>query len=71
MKIKRIIDQNRRDFTAIYECEHCGHEHEDSGYDDSYFHQQVIPKKKCPKCGKYAPEDYRPLTTKFPDGEQH
>lgn len=26
MKIKEIISQNRRDFTAIYQCEHCGHE---------------------------------------------
>lgn len=66
MKIKKIISQHRRDFTALYVCEHCGHEHEGSGYDDAYFHQEVIPEKKCPECGKKAPEDYRALTTKYP-----
>lgn len=25
MRIQRKIRQHRRDFTAIYECEHCGH----------------------------------------------
>ena len=70
MQIKRIVSQNRRDFTAIYECEHCGHEYEGSGYDDSYFHRQVIPEKKCPKCNKAAGNDYRALTTKYPDGFQ-
>ena len=67
MKIKKITEQTRRDFWAIYECEHCGHEEEGSGYDDTNFHQNVIPNKKCPKCGKIAPEDHRPLTTKYPD----
>lgn len=67
MKIKEILSQNRRDFQAIYQCEHCGFEKESSGYDDSYFHQQVIPKMKCDKCGKTADESYRPLTTKYPD----
>ena len=67
MEIQKIISQNRRDFTAIYECEHCGHTHEGGGYDDSNFHQNVIPEKKCPECGKKASDDYRPLTTKHPD----
>ena len=67
MKIKQIISQNRRDFHAIYECEHCGFTEQGSSYDDSYFHQSVIPAKKCKKCGKTADEDYRPLTTKYPD----
>lgn len=68
MKIQKIISQSRRDFTAIYECEHCGHTEEGSGYNDSYFHQEVIPNKECIKCGKKAPENYRGLTTKYPDG---
>jgi ribosomal protein L37AE/L43A len=67
VKIKKITDQIRRDFTAIYECEYCGHEEKGTGYDDSYFHQEVIPKKKCKECGKTAGDDYRPLTTKYPD----
>lgn len=70
MKIKQILSQSRRDFKAIYECEHCGHTEEGSGYDDQYFHEQVIPNMTCPKCEKKAPEDYRPLTTKYPEGFQ-
>jgi len=67
MKIQKIVSQHRRDFTAIYECEHCGHTQEGDGYDDSYFHQTVIPGKVCPECGKKAADDYRPLATKYPD----
>ena len=65
MKIKEITSQYRRDFNAVYECEHCGHTQTDSGYDDDYFHRTVIPNMTCPKCGKKASEDYRPLTTKY------
>ncbi len=70
MKIKQILSQSRRDFTAIYICEHCGNEEKSSGYDDTNFHQNVIPKMKCKKCGKMADENYRPLTTKYPDYQQ-
>lgn len=67
MKINRIVSQSRRDFIAIYECEHCGATHEGNGYDDNNFHRNVIPKKKCKECGKTAGEDYRALTTKYDD----
>jgi predicted RNA-binding Zn-ribbon protein involved in translation (DUF1610 family) len=67
MKIEKIIRQHRRDFQAIYECEHCGFTKEDGGYDDAYFHNEVIPKMVCPKCGKTADESYRPLATKYPE----
>ena len=70
MKIKQITSQHRRDFKAIYECEHCGETETGSGYDDTYFHQEVVPKKICAKCGKTAGDEYRPLTTKYPDGIQ-
>lgn len=70
MKIKQITSQNRRDFNAVYVCDHCEHEHSGYGYDDSYFHNTVIPKMVCDKCGKMAKDDYRPLTTKYPDGMQ-
>ncbi len=70
MRIKTILKQSRRDFTAIYECEHCGHEETSDGYDDSNFHKNVIPKFVCPECGKKADENYRPLTTKYPEGVQ-
>lgn len=68
MRIKRIVDQHRRDFTAEYECEHCGYTYKGSGYDDANFHRNVIPNMKCPKCGKTASADYRPLETKYPEG---
>lgn len=71
MRIKQILSQNRRDFWAIYECEHCGYTKKDSGYDDANFHENVIPNQlKCDKCGKLADETYRPLTTKYPEGYQ-
>lgn len=77
MKIKKILNQHRRDFDAIYECQFCGHEKKQYGYDDSHFHLVVIPKMVCDKCGKSVdknadelPEEYRPLSTKYPDGMQ-
>lgn len=70
MKIKKILSQNRRDFKAIYECEHCGHTQDGYGYDDNYFHSEVIPNMTCQKCNKKAAEDYRPLQTKYPEGFQ-
>ena len=69
MKIKEIKSQNRRDFTGIYICEHCNHEQTGSGYDDSYYHQYVIPKIRCEKCGEISPNSYRPLTPKYSDGD--
>ena len=70
MKIKQILNQSRRDFNADYECEHCGHVEEDAyGYDDTNFHQNVIPAMKCDKCGKTADDNYRPLSTKYPDSQ--
>jgi transcription elongation factor Elf1 len=70
MKIKEKIWQNRRDFEAIYVCEHCGHEEKRKGYDDANFHKNVIPFFKCKKCEKMAGNDYKPLGTKYPEGFQ-
>ena len=70
MKIKKITWQHRRDFEAIYVCEHCGYEKDGGGYDDSNYHNNVIPKMKCSDCGKQADETYRPLTTKYAEGFQ-
>lgn len=53
MKIRNIIWQNRRDFSAIMICEGCGYEKEiKHGYDDRNYHDNVIPAAKCPNCGK-------------------
>ena len=68
MRIKEIINQSRRDFSATYECEHCGDTTKGGGYDDDYFHKNVIPAMECKSCGKSAPETYRPLATKYPEG---
>ena len=65
MKIKEITSQYRRDFTAIYVCEHCGDECKASGYDDANFHNNVIPAMKCQKCGKKAADNYRALAPKY------
>ena len=65
MKIKEITDQHRRDFHAIYICEHCQTEETGSGYDDDNFHRNVIPNMTCKSCGKTAGDNYRPLATKY------
>ena len=70
MRIKEIISQYRRDFTAIYACEHCGPVETKRGYDDAYFHNNVVPNMKCPQCEEVASNTYRPLTTKYPEGFQ-
>lgn len=73
MKIKRILNQHRRDFNAIYVCEGCGFEEESSGYDDRNFHDNVIPRIKCKQCGKSSndlglPVEY--IQTRYPEGMQ-
>ena len=64
MKIREITSQHRRDFSAVYECEHCGHTHKSYGYDDANFHNNVIPAMRCPSCDKTAADTYRPLAPK-------
>lgn len=68
MRIKEITFQHRRDFIAIYECEHCGETRKGGGYDDDNYHRNVIPKMTCKACGKTASDTYRPLATKYPEG---
>jgi transcription elongation factor Elf1 len=70
MKIKEKLSQHRRDFHAIYVCEHCGHEEKSDGYDDANFHQNVIPNMKCKKCELKAGDDYKPNATVYPEGYQ-
>jgi transcription elongation factor Elf1 len=70
MKIKKIISRNRRDFRAIYECEHCGAVKKGCGYDDTYFHNEVIPQMKCKVCGKTSPTNYEPRKTKYEEWEE-
>lgn len=67
MKIKKIESQSRRDFVAVYTCEHCGQEIKGTGYDDNNFHQNVIPEMVCGACSQKAGEEYRGLAPKYPD----
>ena len=50
MRVKKILYQHRRDFNAIYDCEHCGHEVFGDGYDDRNFHENVIPTMRGTRC---------------------
>ena len=70
MRIKSMLSQSRRDFVAMFECEHCGHTVRKSGYDNVNFHTNVIPKIACKKCGKTASDDYVPLEPRYPEGMQ-
>jgi len=74
MKIKKMISQHRRDFRAIIQCEGCGNEENlDNGYDDRYYHDEVLPNMKCKKCSKSRNELGVKGTftnTKYPEGYQ-
>ncbi len=74
MRIKKITSQNRRDFTAIMKCEFCEHEENNtSGYDDRFYHDNVIPDMKCKECGKSTNSENGEISrteTKFPEGLQ-
>lgn len=70
MRIKEIINQHRRDFTAIYECEHCQNESKGSGYDDAHFHAKVIPEMVCTECGNKSPISYEPLAPTYLESQQ-
>ena len=46
---------------------------EPSGYDDAYYHQNVIPNFTCKKCGKSTISggaEVKPQATKYPEGMQ-
>jgi primosomal protein N' len=69
MKIQKITWRNRRDFEAIYECEHCGATRKCGGYDDDNFHVNVIPNMKCNSCEKKGSDNYKPMATKYKSHE--
>ena len=74
MKIKKIVSQHRRDFIAVMECEYCGHQEMDnSGYDDRYYHDTVIPNMKCGKCSESTISkggEIERTATRYPEGFQ-
>ena len=71
MKITKMISQNRRDFSAEYTCEGCDHKQIDnSGYDDKYYHENVIPNIQCKNCKESTITLGRPIepqATKYPE----
>lgn len=72
MKINKILNQYRRDFTAEIECESCGNKETlRTGYDDRFYHDKVMPAIICKKCGKSRNNlgitgDF--YETKYPEG---
>lgn len=70
MHIKEIKSQHRRDFRAVYACEHCGHEHEAHGYDDANFHDNVIPQMQCQECSAVASGDIPARATRHAAHEE-
>lgn len=76
MKLIKILDQSRRDFQGTYKCEFCGHIKTDSSmdsYDDRFYHDNVIPNKKCPKCNKSTISEKGEIektATRYPEGFQ-
>jgi hypothetical protein len=53
MKITNKTSQYRRDFDADIVCEFCGNQEKlIGGYDDTFYHTQVLPNKECSKCNK-------------------
>jgi hypothetical protein len=51
MRLVKILSQHQRDFKGEYQCENCNAFEDIRGYDDRYFHDNVIPKMKCDRCG--------------------
>ncbi len=61
MRIERITDQHARDFRAEMVCEHCEKTTVlKTGYDDAYYHTEVIPAMFCPHCGRNRRGKLRP-----------
>ena len=57
MQIKKITTQIRNDIYGVLKCEHCGIEVQFTGYDDDYWHENVLPSKLCPQCNKTGKDE--------------
>jgi transcription elongation factor Elf1 len=56
MKIKKKTYLAKKDYQAVMECENCGHNQLQSGFDDYYYDTQIIPQVKCKMCKKSTSE---------------
>tara|TARA_R110002124_G_scaffold281430_1_gene455741 strand:+ start:93255 stop:93479 length:225 start_codon:yes stop_codon:yes gene_type:complete len=73
MKLIKIKNQHRRDFTGVLQCQSCNHKQEVDGYDDHYYHNTVIPKIECKSCGESTNSlglKNEPQATKYPEEYQ-
>jgi len=75
MKLIQITSQHRRDVGYDSKCENCGNEEKDiSGYDDRNYWDNVLPNRKCKKCGKSTsdinPRIKQSIATKYSEGFQ-
>lgn len=74
MKIVKITYQHRRDFSAEMQCEFCGSTKTlTSGYDDHYYHSEIIPNMVCKDCEKSTVSGGGSISkfeTKYPEGFQ-
>lgn len=62
MMIQEYTFESGRDFGAIMVCEHCGGTQKNGhGYNDSNYHNNVIPAMCCEKCGKSSADEVSAL----------
>lgn len=53
MRLTKVTERYGNDFWGEIECEFCQHKAKlDSGYEDAYYHAEVIPSMVCRSCGK-------------------
>lgn len=74
MKITNTYDWLRRDFNYDAKCEHCGHEKKKiSGYDDSFYYNNVVPDTKCDNCGESSnsKQTHAPKTVVVPKYDEN
>lgn len=58
MKIKTVLNQDHKDLTVIYVCEHCHNAKQGVGFDDPYFMSHVVPEIPCNYCGKTSHDSH-------------
>lgn len=72
MKVTKRYNQHRRDLHIDLECESCHATDTDKrAYDDRNFWDNVVPDRKCPKCGKSTNDlglQAETMPTKYPAG---
>ena len=73
MRVLKIYNQHRRDCWCDLECENCGYRETIKGaYDDRNYWDNVIPNRKCKKCGKSTNDlgirIKQKIATRYPEG---